>query len=244
MTPPSGHGDQVSSTDLPQAAARVCLVVLIVAILANPRDAAADWLFGAYMGAAATASNTLTVTPLAGAPSTIANVAYKGQAFRSPIYYGMKISLVPGDGRSGGFAPEIEWTHAKAIAQIDPRAHDLSAFQQSHGLNFLLANLAYRTTPGCAARCTLVVRGGAGISTPHVESTFRNQHQEQYQYGGVAWQAGAGVEYELWRGVYALADARVTRVTEKHLHGTGADISGAFVTRHVDVGLAVRISGQ
>ena len=72
-----------------------------------------------------------------------------------------------------------------------PHGSDLNAFQQSHGLNFLLANLAYRFAPGCAARCTAVVRGGAGISTPHVESTFRDRHQEQYQYGGVAWQLGA-----------------------------------------------------
>ena len=49
----------------------------------------------------------------------------------------------------------------------------------------------------------------AGISTPHVESTFRNVHQEQYQYGGIAWQAGAGLEYHLWQFVYAIADARL-----------------------------------
>ena len=219
---------------------RLCLIVGL-ALVAIPAPARADWLLGSYMGAAATASNALTVTPASGSPSTIADVAYKGQAFRSPVYYGVRIGWLAG---GAGLAPEIEWTHAKAIAQIDPRAQDLNAFQQSHGLNFLLANLAYRTAPGCAARCTFVVRGGAGISTPHVESTFRNQHQEQYQYGGVAWQAGAGVEYQLWRAVYALADARVTRVTEKHLRGAGAEISGSFFTRHVDFGLAVRIGGQ
>jgi hypothetical protein len=212
-----------------------------VLLFAVPRAAHADWLFGGYMGASATASNTLTVTPAGGPPSTISNVAYRGQAFRSPVYYGVRVSLLPARDVTGVVVPEIEWTHAKAIAQIDPRAQGLSAFQQSHGLNFLLGNVAYRFTPACDGRCTLVVRGGAGISTPHVESTFRNTHQEQYQYGGFAWQVGAGAEFRIWQFVYGIADARITRVNEKRLRAAAADISGAFFTRHVDFGIGLRL---
>ena len=220
-----------------------CVLVSLMT-LTFPSDARADWLIGVYMGAAGTNSNTLTVSPTGGPASAIADVTYDGKAFESPLYYGGRIGWLPGGSGWRSFSPEVEFTHAKAIAQLDPTAQDLSAFQQSHGLNLLLANLAYRTAPGCSARCTLVVRGGGGISTPHVESTFRDQHQEQYQYGGVAWQLGAGVEYRLWRSIHALADVRVTRVSETHLHGASADISGAFVTRHVDFGLAVRIGKQ
>jgi len=217
-----------------------CFVVLVFCVLGIPRGANADWLFGGYMGASGTSSNTLTVTPATGAPFSLNDVAYKGQAFRSPWYYGVRVSFVPpGDVQT--FSPEIEWTHAKAIAQIDPRSSDLSAFQQSHGLNFLLGNLAYRFPPQCAGRCTPVVRGGLGISTPHVESTFRGVHQEQYQRGGFAWQLGAGVEYHLWQFVYGVADARITRVTEKDLRAAGADITGSFFTRHVDFGVALRV---
>jgi len=219
-------------------------ILLSFATLAHPSDARADWLIGVYMGAAGTNSNTLTVTPASGSALTVADVTYKGEAFDSPVYYGGRVGWLPGGSGWRSLSPEVEWTHAKAIAQLDPTAQDLNAFQQSHGLNLLLANLAYRTAPVCTARCTFVVRGGGGISTPHMESTFRHQHQEQYQYGGVAWQLGAGVEYRLWRSVHALADVRVTRVSEKELRGAGADISGAFVTRHVDFGLAVRIGKQ
>ena len=151
----------------------------------------------------------------------------------------MRVGWLPA--ATKGIGLEVEWNHAKAIAQIDPRSFDLNAFQQSHGLNFLLGNVAYRFSSGCSGRCTAVVRGGAGISTPHVESTFRNAHQEQYQYGGPAWQAGAGLEYHLWQFVYGVADARITRVSEKHLHGAGADIAGSFFTRHVDFGVALRL---
>ena len=204
-----------------------------------PSSARADWLFGGYMGAAGTSSNTLTVSPAAGAPFSIPDVAYKGQAFRSPWYYGVRVGWLPAATKGVGL--EVEWTHAKAIAQIDPRAFDLNAFQQSHGLNFLLGNVAYRFSSGCSGRCTAVVRGGAGISTPHVESTFRNAHQEQYQYGGPAWQAGVGLEYHLWQFVYGVADARVTRVSEKHLRGAGVEIAGPFFSRHVDFGVALRL---
>jgi hypothetical protein len=221
--------------------ARTTLALL--ACLAAATNAHAEWLFGGYMGASGTSSNTLSVSPTTGAPFSLDDVAYKGQAFRSPWYYGVRVSFVaPGNGRS--FSPEIEWTHAKAIAQIDPRSSELSAFQQSHGLNFLLGNLAYRFAPLCGGRCTPVVRGGAGISTPHVESTFRNVHQEQYQRGGFAWQLGAGVEYRLWQFVYGVADARITHVNEKHLRGAGAEIAGSFFTRHVDFGVALRLPNR
>jgi lipid A oxidase len=215
----------------------------LLAFLTAATNAHADWLFGGYMGVSGTSSNTLTVTPTTGTPFSLDDVAYKGEAFRSPWYYGVRVSFVP---RRGGqtFSPEIEWTHAKAIAQIDPRTAELSAFQQSHGLNFLLGNVAYRLSPLCAGRCTPVVRGGLGISTPHVESTFRNVHQEQYQRGGFAWQLGAGIEYHLWQFVYGAADARITRVTEKHLRAAGAEVAGSFFTRHLDFGVTLRLPSR
>jgi len=215
-------------------------ILLAFGLFCVPGSAQADWLFGGYMGMAGTASNTLTVTPAAGAPFTLDDVAYKGQAFRSPWYYGVRVGFVPrSDG--GTLSPEIEWTHAKAIAEIDPASSDLNAFQQSHGLNFLLGNLAYRFSQRCSGHCTPVVRGGLGISTPHVESTFRGVHQEQYQRGGFAWQLGAGLEYHLWQFVYGVGDARITHVTEHHLRGAGAEMSGTFFTRHVDFGIALRL---
>ena len=218
-------------------------LVLAFGLCLVPGSARADWLFAGYMGAAGTSSNTLTVTPASGAPFSLENVAYKGQAFRSPWYYGVRASYLACAPDAASLPmPEIEWTHAKAIAQIDPRGSDLNAFQQSHGLNFLLGNLAYRFS--CNRRYTAVVRGGAGISTPHVESTFRNLHQEQYQRGRFAWQLGAGMEFHLWQFVYGVADARITRVTEKHLRAAGADIAGSFFTRHVDFGVALRLPNR
>ena len=70
-------------------------IVLVFGLCCVPGSAYADWLFGGYMGMAGTSSNTLTVTPAAGAPFTLDDVAYKGQAFRSPWYYGVRVGVVP-----------------------------------------------------------------------------------------------------------------------------------------------------
>jgi len=218
------------------------VLVVAFALFCVPGPARADWLFSGYMGVAGTSSNTLTVTPAAGPPQSIASVDYEGEAFRSPWYYGVRAGWLPHETRGLGY--EVEWNHAKAIAQLVHDARDLNQFQQSHGLNFLLGNLVYRFAPMCGGSCGVDVRGGLGISTPHVESTFRNLHQEQYQYGGIAWQAGAGLEYRLWQFVYAIGDARITRVTEKHLRGAGAELAGTFFTRHVDFGVALRLPAR
>ena len=100
--------------------------------------------------------------------------------------------------------------------------------------------MAYRLPPSCGGSCTIALRVGAGISVPHVETTFRGVHQEQYQYGGVAYQAGLGVEQRLWKGLYGLLDAKWSRVSEGDLRGAGVSIDGTFTTVHVDFGLGWR----
>lgn len=219
---------------------RLGSIVLLFALFAVPGSARADWLFGGYTGVSGTSANTLTVTPVNGAPvQTVAVPHYAGEPFRAPWYYGVRGGWLPHHTR--GLGVEVEWNHAKALADLVHDAQDLNQFQQSHGLNFLFGNAVYRFTPACGGACTFNLRGGLGVSRPHVESTFRNVHQEQYQYGGLAWQAGAGIEYQVWKFAYAVADARITRVTEHHLHGAGIDIAGSFFTRHLDFGIGLRV---
>src|SRR5690349_7470414 len=90
-------------------------VVLACALFAVPDSARADWIFAGYMGASATSTNTLTVTPSSAPSFSVPDVAYKGQAFRSPWYYGVRAGWLPAATR--GFGYEVEWTHAKAIGQ-------------------------------------------------------------------------------------------------------------------------------
>ena len=189
------------------------------------------------MGASHTATNTITVTPDTGAAVSLADVAYEGRAFKAPIYYGYRLSWF-GDTTSR-VGVEAEFTHAKAYA-TDTHSAVLTTFQQSHGLNLAFGNLAWRSAPSCGGRCRLVTRGGLGISLPHMESTYRGVHREQYQYGGIAWQVGTGIEWQVAGGLTATADARYSRVTEHHLHAAGADVSGTFSTLHATAGVGWR----
>jgi hypothetical protein len=213
-----------------RAAACVASALLLV-----PVPASADWLLAFYAGAATTASNTLAVTPDAGAAVSIGSVEYEGRSFESPLYYGYRIGWTP-RGRAVGI--EAEFTHAKAIAVQLPSI-DLTAFQLSHGLNFLLGNVTYRTGPRCGGRCTLVARGGAGITVPHVEATFRGVTTSAYQYAGFGAQGGVGVELPVWKPFSVVADARITHARVRTDLAAGR-LAGPFTSAHADVGIAWR----
>jgi lipid A oxidase len=213
--------------------------VALLILLVGATDARADWLFAGYLGASHTPGNTLTVTPASGPPQTVQVDSYEARPFIAPPYYGVRVGWIPHATR--GLGVEGEWTHAKAYGEGLSSGSDLTYFAQSHGLNFVLGNAVYRFMPMCGGACSFNLRGGLGVSTPHVESTLRDVRVEHYQYGGVAWQLGAGVEYRVWQFVYGVGDARITRVSEQHLRGNGAEIAGSFFTSHVDFGIALRV---
>jgi hypothetical protein len=208
----------------------VQIAAVLLALLFLPATAAhADWIVAALAGASHTNTNTLTV----GGPvsASIGNVEYRGEGFKSPIYYDVRFGRAP----IRGFGVEGEWIHAKARATTG--SDTLSKFDQSHGLNFVLGSLVYRHP--VTDRVLLSARGGGGFTLPHVEGTLLGTHTEAYQYGGLAVHGGAGVEVRIAGGLTALADLRITRTAEE-LEVAGATVSGTFVTSHVDFGIGWR----
>jgi len=210
-----------------------CALVVAIAVVALPSTAGADWLLSLYAGGAATSSNTLAITPPSGDTVTIGDVSYEGRSWASPIYYGYRAGWTPAGAH---FGIEAEFTHAKAIATSLPSA-GLTAFQLSHGLNFILGNLTYRTSPACGGRCTFVARGGAGITYPHVEATFRGASTSAYEYAGLGVHGGAGIELKLIDHWYVVADARVTHARVRTDLADGDRLAGPFTTRHADIGV-------
>jgi hypothetical protein len=205
---------------------------LLVALLVCAGEARAEWFLGAFTGASHTGANTLTIS----GPATqlaIGPVDYRSEPFTSPIYYGASVGWTPAGRRLG---VEGEWTHTKARATTGSEL--LTRFDQSHGLNFVLASAVYRY-PLANGRLRLVARAGGGFTLPHVEGTFNGSHTESYQYGGLAWQAGAGVELSFWRGLSAMAGGRFTRTAET-LDVGGVQVDGTFNTAHVDFGIGWR----
>lgn len=240
-----------------KALPRYAVAAALSACCASP--ASADWVFGGYRGDTATRSNTVQVTRSSGSNAanlTIGSVEYVGQGWDHPVYYGYRLSHFFKNAPHLGW--ELEFTHAKAIADVTqivaingvdaPLSQVLRRYELSHGLNFALANLAIRRplgTAGVAHRLLLIGRAGGGLTFPHVETMFEGVTRNGYQYGGPCWQVGGGVEFQIFKGLNAIADLRLAgaheRVNVGPDGGPGPHLSGAFITGHFDVGLAYRI---
>ncbi len=142
----------------------VRIATLVLLFCAAATEARADWVLAAFTGASRTPSNTLTLVGPDGLPHQIGPVDYVGEAWTAPIYYGYRL----GWARAGrGLGVEVEFTHAKAIGTT--RSTLLTDFQQSHGLNFVLANAVWRQewtttslSPSRSARCGPCSSHGSG----------------------------------------------------------------------------------
>jgi opacity protein-like surface antigen len=197
-----------------------------------PAHAWADWIISAFGGAAHTQPSTIEMNvPSQGTQLTLAGVAYRGESFQSPQYYGLRATWTPDRHRWLGI--EGEWIHAKVYATVDrsvrargtlrglpidatiPLSSVVSRISMSHGLNFILINLSVRhgfgpTDATGAHRLTGIVRAGAGPTLPHAESQIDDVYVEQYEGGGLGVQVGGGLEFSLWRGLGALGEYKFT----------------------------------
>ena len=212
-------------------AAHISLTVIFSALLL-PGVAVADWNFAAFLGQAHTQASTVVLTlPSQATRLEMTGVHYRGESFRSPQYYGVRVTWSPDPHRWLGI--EGEWIHAKVFADVDrivqmkgtlrgvpvdspaPLSSLVQRLAMSHGLNFILANVAMRHGLGPVDtrgihRVVAVVRAGAGPTRPHAESHVDHIAQDQYENGGLGAQVGGGLECSLWRGLGALGEYKFT----------------------------------
>jgi hypothetical protein len=188
-----------------------------------------------YLGGAHTQNSSLTLSSSAANQLTFHDVPFEARSFESPLYYG---------GRVGHFffrhyGIEAEFIHLKMYAKTDtpvlvtgtfagapvnattPMSTYAQRFAISHGNNLLLFNGVYRVDflrevdSSKLGKLLLTFRVGAGPTIPHAEVTFGGNLYESYFLGRVAIQAGAGVEWRLWRGLYALSEYKFTHNAQR-----------------------------
>ena len=180
-------------------------------------DRAPDLQLAAYGGPAYTTRSGLRLTQPGGTDLKIGDVAWRGQPFRAPPYYGLRaIYWLPGSslGVMGDF------THIKAIAvnrspvgqsgtrdgMPVPAQEPLSAtFQRlefTHGYNLFTINLVRRGSP---RKTGLIPYAGVGLGLayPHVEvqraNAPRGSRTYEYQIAGPAVQVLGGIEWRFGR---------------------------------------------
>jgi len=196
-------------------------------LLASATPGLAGWRFAAYLGGAANHNSKLKIEQPARATSLeLRGVSWQGRSLEPPVYYGYRLGYF-----FGSFGVEAEFIHQKIYARPDrlveaqgtlhgqsvqgrlPLNALIEQFSVSHGLNMLLANLAWERR--LAERTFLQLRFGSGPTIPHPESTIRGESRQGYELGRAAVQAAAGVEFRLWRGLHALGEYKFTRTRQK-----------------------------
>jgi hypothetical protein len=201
------------------------LAIVLAAVLVLPGQAEADWTLGAFLGTAWThASAVHMVVPALQTDLVIAPVQYRSASFQSPVYYGGRASWTPH--ATSHLAVEAEFIHMKVFAKTDrpARMHGMwhgvpvndearvgSVVQRlamSHGLNFILANVAYRHD--IRNRLRAVARTGVGATVAHVETTLDGFTQDHYAHGGLAAQFAGGVAAEVVPHLQLIAEYKFT----------------------------------
>lgn len=151
---------------------------------------------------------------------TVKDVAWEGQSFKHPLYYGARVARWAHGGEGAGrFGGMVDFIHSKAIAQMaqemrmegrldgkpvpeKARIGDLfSKLEFSHGHNMLLFTGLMRLA-SLAPRVSPYVGLGAGLSFPHTEIHLNKNDPTrtyEYQFTGPAVQGLAGIEFRLAR---------------------------------------------
>lgn len=218
----------------------------------DPSGPTGGWVVAAYIGGAHTASSTLTILqPSLGTNLSFENVRLESRSFDPPLYYGVRGSyFLP---RMPYFGIEAELIHLKVFSNPQqrvrvtgvrrgtpangelPLGEIVQQYSISHGVNLLLFNAAVRHAP--SGRVILSARTGVGPTLPHTESRIEGQSLEQYELGRIAWQAAAGAEVRLWKGLFVLGEYKFSRTRQsgKVFSGTAESL---LRTHHGVLGLS------
>lgn len=189
---------------------------------AVPGSAPAESLVGVYFGQHWSHPSDIRFRRAGGAARdfTVEDVAWQGQSFKHPLYYGARVVHWPHGGEGGGrFGGMVDFVHAKAIADMAQQVRlkgrldgkpvpeqarvgelfDKLEFSHGHNMLFLAGLMRLQSL---APKVSPYVGLGVGISLPHTEIHIaRNDPRRtyEYQYTGPAAQALAGVEIRLPR---------------------------------------------
>lgn len=232
-------------------------MLLVLLWFVGGGDAAAEWHLATYVGGAHThPSSVLVVQPGLDTRLLFRQVPFEGDSFEGPIYYGIRTGYF----LNRHLGTDVEFVHLKVFSRVQetvqvagtlrgapfsgaiPMRTLVGRFSISHGVNLLLGNVVVRREfarrpAQKRGRLLLVGRLGAGGSISHPESEVLGVGDQHYEWGGPAIQLAGGVELQLWRGLYALAEYKFTH-TRQHVRVVAGTAAVAFSTHHAVLGFA------
>ncbi len=192
-------------------------LIALPAFLSGGEDGrgGSDLQLGTYGGAEYTMAGPLKFSQSGGTDISFGAVAWEGQPFKPPIYYGLRGILWPQNAQQGIMA---DFTHIKAKAAKDsvvdqsgrrdgmpvPPQEKLSAtfskLEFTHGYNLFTLNLVRRRALA-GEKLLAYVGAGAGVAIPHVEVGRSDwppkTRTSEYQLAGPAVQVLGGIEWRV-----------------------------------------------
>jgi len=242
------------------------LVLVVVGAVATgvwPSSARAEFVLDLFTGTSDTSNADVEIKqPAAGNRFTVRDLAFDGQSFEDPPYYGARVAYffegLPWLGVG------VEFFHFKIFGEtgetrqitgtrtgtpINMRAPVTSVVQRfdvSHGVNYLMVDVIARygffrdsaTYPG--GRLQIYVGGGVGPVITHAETRIEGVAAEPgYEVGGVGSQGFAGVRFMLFKYVGLFVEGKITHSSLTVGVAQGGEASFDETTRHIVGGITI-----
>lgn len=228
------------------------LGVVVASVAMQP--AQAEWRVSLYGGKSVTFDSDVHFKQPGGTDMTLHDVPWDDESFKSPFYYGARITYWF-DESPWGLA--IDFTHAKIIADTSavvsvsgtrngtpvsgnqPVNNTFSNLQLSHGHNLLTANGLYRLRWDAWEPYAGL---GVGVAIPHVEAdVVGGQQTQEYQIGGPAAQGFLGLSVRVWDRLSVFSEYKLSYADVKADLNGGGTFEVKPITNHFVFGISVRI---
>jgi opacity protein-like surface antigen len=219
----------------------------------------AEWKIQLFLGKSFTLKSDLRLMqPSRQNDLTFHDVKYSDASFKTPLYYGLRVSYFPTGSSHLGL--EAEFIHAKIYSDARQRVHVsgvrtgqpidstlmlgdiVQGFSMSHGLNFLFFNLVgrvglFRNELTKAGRVGLYGRAGIGPLIPHSESVIEGEEKAQYELHGPAYQLAAGSEINILENIDLLLEYKYTFANAKGIKIPHGSAETKLKTSHLVFGV-------
>ena len=211
--------------------------LLVIFAVLIPVESSAGNVISVYSGVQSAMPSQVLGTDDLGAPFDF-NADWLGRSLAMPPYYGVR-AMRWSENSPWGFG--LEFTHTKVYASDATLASGgFPMLEFTNGLNILTFNALRKFE--AIGQLQPYLGAGIGISIPHVEVQTRvgGPVTFEYQFGGPAIRALAGVEYELsdnwslfgeFNATYSSNDAELTG---------GGTLSTDVVTQALNLGASFR----
>ncbi len=165
---------------------------------------------------------------------------WKGDSFKSPIYYGLRLNYRPALDNNWSFA--IDFNHSKVKPEKLPAG--IRRLEFTDGLNTLTINAIYNLEDSFVFDNLFPYFGiGIGISYPHVEVTGTSSSSGityDYQETGLAYQVMSGLVFPLYDSWEIFAEYRLTFTPIDATLVDGGNLKTDILNNQASLGLIYR----